>query len=198
MSDHNPITSPGNVLDFWFGAPGSPEFGAPRPAWFRQSDDFDAEIKTRFGQAVEAALTDGLEDWRQDIDGRLALILLLDQFPRNIFRGTAKMFAGDPRARSVAAKAIAAGADKTLLPVQQTFLYLPFEHSEDAQDQAYSVQLFEAMPDDVAEKANWLDYAIRHKAIIDRFARFPHRNEVLGRLSTPQEVEFLQEPDSGF
>ncbi len=198
MADHNPITSPRNVLDFWFGAPGSSEFGAPRPAWFRQSDDFDAEIKTRFGQAVEAALADGLDDWCQDIDGTLALILLLDQFPRNIFRGTAKMFAGDSRARSVAAKAIAVGADKTLLPVQQTFLYLPFEHSEDAEDQAYCVQLFEALPDDVAEKANWLDYAIRHQAIINRFARFPHRNEVLGRPSTPQEVEFLKQPDSGF
>ncbi len=197
MADHNPITSPRDVLDFWFGAPGSSEFGAARPAWFRQSDDFDAEIKTRFGQAVEAALTDGFEDWRQDIDGTLALILLLDQYPRNIFRGTAKMFAGDPRARSVAAKAIADGADKTLLAVQQTFLFLPFEHSEDAEDQAYSVQLFEAMPE-VAEKANWLAYARRHKAIIDRFARFPQRNEVLGRSSTPEEIDFLKQSDSGF
>jgi len=197
MPDIDQIISPRDVLDFWFGAPGDADFGASRAAWFSQSDAFDEAIKTRFGAAVDQALEGGFEDWRADFDGALALIILLDQFPRNIHRGTAKMYAGDIRARAVSASAMEIVPDAAVAPVQRLFLYLPFEHSEEMPDQEFSVQLFRAMPD-VSDKARWLDYAIRHQEIIARFGRFPHRNEILARPSTPEEHEYLQEADSGF
>lgn len=197
MSEISHITSPRDVLDFWFGAPDGAEFGAPREAWFIKNDDFDAAIRRRFGDAVEAALNGGLEDWRGDFDGALALIILLDQFPRNIYRGTAKMYAGDLRARTVAATALELALDKPLLPVQRLFLYLPFEHSEEIQDQRFSVKLFEAMPE-VPEKERWVEYAKKHEEIVARFGRFPHRNDILGRPGTAEEQEFLKGADSGF
>jgi uncharacterized protein (DUF924 family) len=197
MAKIKPITSPRDVLDFWFGGPEGADFGSPRPEWFSKSDDFDGAILERFGDAVETALNGGFEEWSRDFDGALARIILLDQFPRNIFRGSAKMYAGDLRARTVAGLALEFAIDTPPSAVQRLFLYLPFEHSEDLQDQEYSVSLFEAMPN-VAEKERWLDYAIRHRDIVARFDRFPHRNKILGRPSTPEELEFLAQPDSGF
>jgi uncharacterized protein (DUF924 family) len=191
------MTTPRDVLNFWFGEPDDPYYGSSRPEWFVRNDDFDAAIRERFGDAVETALNGGFEKWRDDFAGALSLTILLDQFPRNIYRGTAKMFAGDLRSRTVVARALEYALDTPLSPCQRLFLYLPFEHSEEPQDQIFCIQLFEAMPN-VPEKGQWLEYARKHKEIIDRFGRFPHRNEVLGRPSTPEEIEFLKQPGSGF
>ena len=191
------MTTPRDVLDFWFGAPDAPHFGASRPEWFVKDDDFDTAIRARFGAAVDLALRGGLEDWPADFAGALALVILLDQFPRNIYRGSAKMFDGDVRARAVASQALELAAITSATPQQRMFLYLPFEHSEERRDQALSVHLFDSMPDS-PDKENWIDYALKHKAIVDRFGRFPHRNDILGRSSTPEEIEFLKGPDSGF
>ena len=133
----------------------------------------------------------------------MALILLLDQMPRVIHRGTPGAFAQDDKARRFADKGLASGADRLLRPIERVFFYLPFEHSEDAADQERSVELFQELAAEVPEEWKksfdfYLDFAVRHEAIIDRFGRFPHRNAILGRESTPEEIEFLKEPGSGF
>lgn len=190
-------TTPDDVLDFWFGRPGSADYGTSRKIWFEKNDDFDAEIQGRFGEAVENALLGGFADWETTPADCLALIILLDQFPRNLYRGTAQAFAGDARALELAARAVDAGFDEALLPVQRIFLYLPFEHSEDMADQDRSVTLLTAVS---AQTGNpdWEAYAIAHRDIIARFGRFPHRNAALGRKTTSEEAEFLKQPNSGF
>ena len=127
----------------------------------------------------------------------MALILLLDQFPRNLFRGTPRAFATDPQALAAARNAVDRGFDRHFLPVRRWFLYLPFEHAEDLQLQQQSVKLFEQLRDDAAS-ASTIDYAIRHFEVIQRFGRFPHRNQILGRQTTPEEAEFLNQPGSSF
>ena len=190
-------TTPDDVLDFWFGRPGSADYGTSRKIWFEKNDDFDAEIQGRFGEAVENALLGGFTDWETTPADCLALIILLDQFPRNLYRGTAQAFAGDARALELANTAMDAGFDEALLPVQRIFLYLPFEHSETMADQARSVELLTAVS---AQTGNpdWEAYAIADRDIIARFGRFPHRNTALGRKTTPEEAEFLKQPNSGF
>ncbi len=188
------------VLDFWFGEKDSPAFGQSRAIWFRKSDEFDAELRGRFGEFVEKALGHELDDWannRDDPEPPLAFILLLDQMTRNIYRGTARMFAGDARALAVAREMIAAGLDNSLLPVQRQFCYLPLEHAEDGAAQEESLRLFETLKD-FPETGDAHEWAVRHAVIIGRFGRYPHRNQVLGRLSTAEEVEFLRQPGSGF
>jgi uncharacterized protein (DUF924 family) len=194
MTDNN---SPQDILDFWFGAPDDPAFGEPREAWFKKDDAFDEQIRTRFGGAVDAAIEGGLSDWEDNGQGSLALILLLDQFARNIFRGSDKSFAGDVRTRRVAAAAIEAGIEKDLNISQRVFLYLPYEHSEDMADQHRSMELFNSLPE-YEGRANQLDYAQRHFDIVERFGRFPHRNAAVGRNSTAEEIEFLEGPNSSF
>jgi uncharacterized protein (DUF924 family) len=180
------------VLDFWFGAPDSPERGRPRKVWFRKSDAFDAEIRTRFSPLWEQALRGELERWRSTPLAALALVVVLDQFSRNIFRGTLRAFAGDPAALAAATSIIERGFDRLLSAQERTFVYLPFEHAEDLAAQRRSLALFQALdPDD-------MEYARRHYEIIARFGRFPHRNAVLGRESTPEEIEFLKQPGSSF
>jgi uncharacterized protein (DUF924 family) len=189
--------SPQDVHDFWFGAPDDPAFGQPREAWFKKDDAFDEEIRTKFGETVEAAIEGGLTEWEDNGQGSLALILLLDQFARNIFRGSGKSFAGDVRTRQVAAAAIAAGIEKDLNIPQRVFLYLPYEHSEDMADQHRSMDLFNSLPQ-YEGRDNQIDYAQRHLDIVERFGRFPHRNEAMGRASTAEEILFLQGPNSSF
>ena len=190
----------GDVLDFWFGAPGTPQFGLQRSEWFLRSEDFDARVRERFGTSVEAALAGDLQAWAGTPAGALALLLLLDQFPRNLWRGTPRAFAGDARALALAETVVGQGWDRRLLPVQRWFVYLPFEHAEDEAAQQRSVDLFTALvreaPGNGAEEA--LDYALRHQAVIRRFGRFPHRNAVLGRADTPEEAAFLLQPGSRF
>lgn len=193
-----PLPKAQTVLDFWFGAPGSPEHGKPRECWFRKDLDFDAAIRARFGSVVNEALAGGLVDWAGDPRTALALLLLLDQFPRNLFRQSAEAFAGDPRARLLAREMVAARWDEGLLPVERVFVYLPFEHSEDLADQDRAVALFAALAKAQPGFAGFLDFAERHREVIGRFGRFPHRNAALGRASTPAEALYLAQPGSGF
>lgn len=178
--------APRDVLAFWF-APGGED------RWFTPDPAFDAEIGQRFGALVEEALAGGLAAWAETPDGALALCLLLDQFPRNLWRGTPRAFAGDAMARALAADALAAGHDRAMPVDRRLFLYLPFEHSEELADQQRCLALVGTLGD-----ARLLDYARRHRDVIARFGRFPHRNAILGRPSTPEEARFLQQPGSSF
>ncbi|HSC62826.1 MAG TPA: DUF924 family protein [Caldimonas sp.] len=186
------------VLDFWFGAPGSPEFGTARKSWFTKDAAFDATIRDRFGALIERALRGELESWGDAPRPALAQILLLDQFTRNAFRGTARAFAGDPRALAAASRMVGTRQDESLPVFMRGFVYLPFEHAESMAMQDEAVRLFGRLVDDVPEQAGMLDYAHRHRDVIRRFGRFPHRNDVLGRQSTAEEIAFLMQPGSGF
>ena len=188
-----------DVLDFWFLAPGSEGHGQQRGEWFRKDEAFDAAIRERFGVLIEQAVAGGLREWdEQGPTGILARILVLDQFTRNACRGTAASFAGDSLALAAAEKLVANGADKTLLPVQRWFAYMPFEHAEDARMQERSVSLFTALAEEQPGYEGVLDYAHRHRGVIARFGRFPHRNAILGRASTADESAYLEQPGSGF
>jgi len=186
------------VLDFWFGAEHAPEFGTLRAEWFRKDPAFDAAIASRFGALVERALRGELAEWDAHPAGALARILLLDQFTRNLYRDTARAFAGDALALKAARTLVAAGQDTALRPEQRVFAYLPFEHSEDRAMQEESVRLFTRLAAEAPALAGYLDYAHRHHAVVARFGRFPHRNEALDRVSTAEELAFLQEPGSRF
>jgi uncharacterized protein (DUF924 family) len=188
-----PNTQARQILDFWFAARDDAGQPAYRDQWFKRDDAFDAQIAQRFGATVERALAGELDGWADNADGVLALVILLDQFPRNLFRGTARAFAGDERALRLAKQAIAQGFDRQLPRYNRMFLYLPFEHSENLADQERSVALFAALDDN-----NVARYAVAHRDIVARFGRFPHRNAALGRPSTPEETEFLKQPGSSF
>ncbi len=180
------------ILDFWFG-----EEDGFREAWFRRDDEFDREIHDRFREDYEKAAAGELDDWKSSPRGALALILLLDQFPRNLFRDAPRAYATDEKAREIADYAVSTGLDRGVRPIERTFVYLPFEHSEDVEDQRRSVELFLAL-DSELDTPDILDYAVRHREVIERFGRFPHRNEILGRASTPEEAAFLGERNSSF
>ncbi|MDL2356546.1 MAG: DUF924 domain-containing protein [Pseudomonadota bacterium] len=187
------------VLDFWFLPSAAEGYGKPRGEWFRKDARFDAAIAERFGDVIAQALAGGLRDWdRAGARGTLARILVLDQFTRNAFRGTPASFAGDAQALAAALELEAAGADRDLVPLQRWFAYMPFEHAEDARMQEKSVALFAGLAADDADFAGALDYAHKHRGVIARFGRFPHRNAILGRSSTPEELAFLSQPGSGF
>jgi uncharacterized protein (DUF924 family) len=187
-----------DVLNFWFGPPSEPAHIRPRALWFERDEAFDAECTRRFQEAYEQAAAGALDSWRDEPRGALALLLLLDQLPRNVFRGSPRAYATDERAREVARQALARGLDVPLPPVWRWFFYLPFMHSEDLQDQRRSVALIEPLTWENADSAITYESARRHHDIVARFGRFPHRNAALGRESTPEEVTFLQEPDSAF
>ena len=166
-----------DVVDFWREA-------GPK-AWFAKDDAFDLRCRA-FESAHHAAARRELDAWESSAEGALALCLLLDQFPRNLYRGSAHAFATDPLARAMADRALAAGHDRAVDGDLRIFFYLPFEHAEDASLQARSMALFEAMG-----HAEYVKYAALHRDLIARFGRFPHRNRVLGRASTPEEEAFL-------
>jgi uncharacterized protein (DUF924 family) len=184
------------IVDFWFGLPGSAEYGTTRDVWFRKDDEFDAAIRRRFGAAVDSAIAGEFTTW-DTARAALARVLLLDQFTRNIYRGTPRAFAGDAIALQVAEKTVSCRDDARLIPVERWFLYLPFVHAESVASQARSVQLFTRLRDETG-LAEPLDWAHRHAEVIRRFGRYPHRNAILGRESTPEELEFLAQPGSGF
>lgn len=188
-----PSETMARVIAFWFGAPGSPEEGAPRPEWFKQSDAFDRAIAERFEEEMDAAADGRLDALMDSPLGCVALCILLDQFPRNVWRDSARAFACDQKARTVARHAVEQGFDEQLKPVHRLFLYLPFEHSESMADQEVSMALFTALGD-----PGWLEFARKHYDIVERFDRFPHRNAVLGRTSTAAEQAFLAERGRGF
>lgn len=185
------------LLDFWFGTEGSPERDRPRAVWFEPRAEFDAALRRRFGADRARAAAGGYGHWRGGATTCLALVLLLDQLPRNLFRGTPAAYASDSLAREVARHAVAQGFDRPVAPVRRWFFYLPFQHSEDLADQGLSLRLHAGLPKD-ADKAQAVASAQRHYAIIARFGRFPHRNRILGRVSTAAEEEFLRQPGSSF
>lgn len=185
---------PRDVLDYWFGSDGHPQ--AARDFWFRKSSATDSEIRDRFGASIELALGGALDSWRRDLEGRRALILLLDQFTRNVYRDTPRAFAGDPAALALARGVVASGEDRSCGPYERWFIYLPFEHSESLADQEESLRLFGELARE--GEPGPLEWAQKHFDVIHRFGRFPHRNEILGRASTPEEAEFLRQPGSRF
>lgn len=184
------------VLDFWFGA-GTPELDQPRQVWWARDDRFDKLISEQFGELHKRAARGDLHEWSSEAEPSLALVILLDQFSRNLHRGSSAAYANDPRARQVAAGAIDLGFDRLLLPIRAQFFYLPFMHSEHLEDQSRCVSLFEALVG-LPDQENSVSFARRHEDIVRRFRRFPHRNAVLGRESTEDELAFLEEPNSSF
>jgi uncharacterized protein (DUF924 family) len=181
------------ILDFWFG----PAPRAARAEWFRKDPAFDAMIAARFGAAVEAALAGAFHDWRAEPRSALARVLLLDQFTRNAFRDTPRAFAGDGEALATAIGVVESGLDRGLDTFERWFLYLPFEHAEDLAMQERSLALFARLARDSGDPAPF-EWAEKHAAVVRRFGRYPHRNAILGRNSTPEEIVFLQESGSRF
>ncbi|MAQ70888.1 MAG: hypothetical protein CL565_01710 [Alphaproteobacteria bacterium] len=177
-----------DILDFWFKE-------TQPQQWFQKNEEFDELVRERFLESYEMARKGHLDDWKQDADGCLALCLLLDQFPRNMFRGSPQSFASDGQALLIAKYAISKGFDQVLQPVKQRFIYLPFEHSESMTDQKRSLELFEKMKQ---EDPLSYEYALRHYKVIEEYGRFPHRNAILDRVSTPEEKEYLSKPGAGF
>jgi uncharacterized protein (DUF924 family) len=184
------MTRPEDILRFWFEG----NHIAFQPRWFRRDEAFDAAIRDRFGSLPAAARDGALDAWAETPGGALALLLVLDQFPRNLHRGSAEAFACDGKARAIARRAVLdRRQDLALTRTERLFAYLPFEHSEAMADQDLSVALFEGLRDDPTHRApeGTIDYAWRHRAVIARFGRFPHRNAALGRESTGAEAAWL-------
>jgi uncharacterized protein (DUF924 family) len=171
------VANPADVLAFWR------EAGPDK--WFAKDDAFDAAISAKFLSTYEAAAAGRLADWENTADGALALVIVLDQFPRNMFRGTARCFETDPMARAVANRALKRGYDLDVPPQERGFLFLPFMHSETLADQERCVALYREAGDEN------LQYALEHADIVRRFGRFPHRNAILGRATTPEEQAYL-------
>jgi uncharacterized protein (DUF924 family) len=186
-----------DVLDFWFGREGEEGYGEFREAWFTKDPEFDREIRDRFEPVYEEAAVGRLDYWKSEARSCLALIVVLDQFPRNMYRGDSRMYAADALAREAARHAVEHAYDRELSPYGRMFLYLPFEHSEDLEDQRFSVELFRGLAAEMGSE-DLLSYAVRHLEIVEHFGRFPHRNEILGRPTTPEEAEFLRGPGSSF
>lgn len=193
------------LLDWWFGqAESAKEVAAQKGRlWFGKRDSQDLEARTRFADLVEQALAGGLTEWAQRPEGWLALVLLLDQLPRMIFRDSPRTYSGDARAQALVAQGIAADFDRQLRPIQRVFIYLVFEHCENlaVQNEAVSryIDLLVQQPEqDRVLFTDYLDYAEQHQKVIAQFGRFPHRNAVLGRESTAEELEFLSKPGSRF
>lgn len=194
-----------DVLAFWFGPLDERGCASAEKSaqWWRKDDAFDDRIRERFLALHTAAAKGDHADWQQTARGALALILVLDQFPRNMFRGSARAFASDARALAVALAAIDGGQDRELAFAERGFMYMPLMHCEQLAMQDRCVALFAGIEREVAEPLreqarNTVDYAERHRAIVRRFGRFPHRNTLLGRTSTPEEIEFLTQPGSAF
>ena len=199
------MDTPDTLHAFWFGtSPQDADVIASQSAlWWQKQPAVDAEIRKRFAPLVERAATGELDNWLGELRGRMALILLTDQFPRNIWRGQAAAFAFDVLALRWAKETIARGLDRDARPIERVFLYLPLEHSENLADQQHAVRLFDALAASVSSELRpafdgFLDYARRHLEIIERFGRFPHRNAALGRETTAAEADFLRQPGSRF
>lgn len=197
--------TPESVLDFWFGAAGrAGEIAArQRKLWFGKTAENDQAVSERFSNTLATASAGKLDHWANSPRGRLALVIVLDQFPHHIFRDQPQAFATDPQALALSLAALTASEDLQLTPIERVFLYLPLEHAESPEMQARSVSLYaslanEATADERALFDGFLDYAQQHRDVVERFGRFPHRNAILGRPSTPAELEFLKQPGSRF
>jgi len=194
------------IISHWFGALDAPDStiaGRQAGLWWGKKPDADTHIRERFGDLPDQVAAGALEDWKDLPEGWLALILVTDQFTRNIFRDSPRAFAFDEAARELCIEGLDAGQDAHLRLIQRVFFYLPLEHSEDADHQRWCVDLMrglvrQAPEDQRAVFEDFVGYAEAHKRIIDRFGRFPHRNEILGRASSAEEIEFLKQPGSSF
>ncbi|WP_308601512.1 DUF924 family protein [Massilia sp. Dwa41.01b] len=187
-----------DVLDFWFLPRSDPGYGKARPEWFRKDPAFDAVVAGRFGALIAQAVAGGLREWDlEGPEGRLARIPVLDQFTRNAHRDTPLAFAGDTLALAAARQLVDSGADRQLEPQARAFAYMPFEHAEDARMQECAVELFGQLAREHEGFVEMLDYAHRHRGVIARFGRFPHRNPILGRASTPDELQYRASPAPG-
>jgi uncharacterized protein (DUF924 family) len=182
------------LLDAWFGPPGDPDRERQREIWFKSTAEFDATLRDAFLADYETA-AGALHSWEALPEGALALVLLLDQIPRNIFRGTPRAYATDAAACGVADRALRQGFDRLVPPVWRLFFYMPFHHSEDIADQRRSVALFDSLPRNPDRRRSLRRYGRPYIEVIERFGRFPHRNKILGRESTPDEIAFLAERD---
>jgi uncharacterized protein (DUF924 family) len=176
-----------DVLDFWFLPLDHPEHGKPREIWWKCPAEFDAEIRDRFGSAFDRAIEGAFDSWRQSPDGALAHIILCDQFPRNMHRKTARAFAGDAKGLESARLALARSYPAAFNLAMRLFFYLPFQHSESLADQDLGCTLFAAFDD-----AETMKHAVEHRDVVVRFGRFPHRNDALGRVCTPDELDYLK------
>lgn len=197
--------TPDAVLAFWFGAPGSAGETSQRQRalWFGKSAEADRAVSVQFGGTLADARAGRLNDWAGTPRGRLALVIVLDQFPHHVFRDQAAAFASDAQALELALAALATGEDRALGLIERVFLYLPLEHAESLAMQDCAVALYAALVRECAEDERALfegfhDYAVRHREVVARFGRFPHRNAVLGRASTAEEIDFLTQPGSRF
>ncbi|OLP19623.1 hypothetical protein BST81_04630 [Leptolyngbya sp. 'hensonii'] len=186
------------ILNFWLGDPQEADYGKGRKVWFRKDPVFDRLIRDQFQVLYEQAAAGDLDNWVAEPRSCLALLILLDQFPRNMFRGTPQAFATDAKALALAQTAIERRYDRQLLPIQRWFVYLPFEHSENLEYQHLAVVYFQRLAEEHTETAASLSSTLKHREIIERFGRFPHRNAILGRTSTAEELEFLNQPGSSF
>ena len=193
------------ILDFWFGTHLDDAVAAKEQAelWWSKNRETDDKISRRFEASVRAAAAGELNAWRATARGRLAFIILTDQFPRNIYRDTARAFSCDSKALAWCLEGLHGRSDRELRPIERVFFYLPLEHAESREHQAKAVECFSELAASVPMEQRstfeeYLDFAIRHRDIIDRFGRFPHRNSILGRESTAEELAFLTEPGSGF
>ena len=187
-----------DVLDHWFGAPGSSEHGTLRAFWFRKDAATDRAIAQRFGALIERALRGELDDWAARPQSALARIVVLDQYTRNALRDTPRAYAGDSQALKAAIAMVGTRQDAALPPEQRAFVYLPFEHAESLAMQDEAVRLYTRLAAEAPVLSDMLDYAHRHRAVVQEFGRFPHRNAILGRPSTADETEYLRRPGSGF
>ncbi len=190
--------TPDDILRFWFDTTPQAPSERAQQRWWTKDPAFDAELRERFMETWEQARSGALDHWAQSPSGRLALILVLDQFSRNMHRGSPLSWTQDPAAQALCLAALAAEDDKALPKHGRLFLYMPLEHAEDVALQERSMDCFRALVADYPEEQMLLDYADRHAEIVRRFGRFPHRNSVIGRESTPEELSFLQEPNSSF
>lgn len=192
-----------DVLDFWFGTPGSAIWNTARKEWFTKRDAFDATIRDTFlptwQAAYEGAHDGAADDWSSTPEGTCARLILLDQFPRNMFRGDPRTFATDAQAQALARWMLAQGWDRELpTPWHRMFCYLPFEHAESPEAQDIAVREYITLREDTGGEVDSVEWAVKHQEIIARFGRFPHRNAVLGRASTDDELAFLKQPGSSF
>ena len=192
-----------DVLDFWFGTPGSAIWNTARKEWFTKRDAFDATIRDTFlptwQAAYEGAHDGAADDWSSTPEGTCARLILLDQVPRNMFRGDPRTFATDAQAQALARRMLAQGWDRELpTPWHRMFCYLPFEHAESPEAQDIAVREYITLREDTGGEVDSVEWAVKHQEIIARFGRFPHRNAVLGRASTDDELAFLKQPGSSF
>ena len=199
------VTTPDDVLEFWF----PPDSTRANAMWWGKDPRLDAEIRERFGPTLAAAKAGELDGWTATARGRAALIIVLDQLSRNIFRGDPRTYEADAQACALTLAGVRLGQDRELDPMQRLFFYMPLEHSEELEHQETCVELMKGLAADVAAEAGvdparsdrfvgFIDYAVRHRDIVARFGRFPHRNALLGRESTAEEIEFLKQPGSSF